>query len=58
MQLKREIFGSQKCDSEEGSSHFSDKKGGKPKSEAREPRVWHKPFNVEVRVIDFGGATY
>jgi len=56
--MKREIFGSQKCDSEEGSSHFSDKKGGKLKSEAREPRIWHKPFNVEVRVIDFGGATY
>jgi hypothetical protein len=44
---KREIYGSQKCE-------FSDDEG----EERKGVDVWHRPRKDEVKMIDFGGATY
>ncbi len=52
--MKREIYGSEKCDSE-CSVQFSDRK---QVDQQKKERTWQRPIDTEVRVIDFGGATY
>jgi serine/threonine protein kinase len=37
-------------------ARFSPSKDSQPKS--LNQKVWHKPICTEVKVIDFGGATY
>lgn len=53
--MKKEIYGSDKCDSDCNSSHFSDTKRSAP---SKVQKTWLRPINTEVKVIDFGGATY
>lgn len=52
MKNKRAIYGSQRCDvdssSDEGNAH----------SPREKEEVWLKPVHDEVKIIDFGGATY
>jgi hypothetical protein len=55
--LKKEIYGSEKCDSDGmdgNSSQFSDRKVQTP----IKVKTWMRPITTEVKVIDFGGATY
>ena len=50
---KKDIYGSQKCD--EDSSDIDD---GKKKVKKGDVPTWYRPRNVEIKLIDFGGATY
>jgi serine/threonine protein kinase len=53
---KRDTYGSQRCDvfsdSEEEDDETAANKGGPPEE------TWVKPRNVEIKLIDFGGATH
>lgn len=51
MQNKRNIFGSQKCSDYDDSSYSG-------QSQQVRGRKWFKPNSSEIKVIDFGGATY
>ena len=50
MQQKRSIYGSQKCSDVDDSSYFS--------GQSQQRKKWFKPNSTEIKVIDFGGATY
>ena len=53
MRSKRSIYGSQKCsDYDDYSSYFSGQ------SQSANRRKWYRPCSCEIKVIDFGGATY
>lgn len=56
MLTKRDTYGSQRCDvfsdSEEEDDETAAKKGGPPEE------TWVRPRNVEIKLIDFGGATH
>jgi len=50
---KRDTYGSQRCDEFSGSEDESaEKKGVQP------DETWVKPRNIEIKLIDFGGATH
>jgi serine/threonine protein kinase len=48
---KKDIFGPSRCDDD-----CSDEETSDPKKVKEE--VWYRPLNDEVKLIDFGGATY
>lgn len=50
MQNKRNIFGSQMCSNVDDSSYSGQSQQNRKK--------WNKPVSCEIKVIDFGGATY
>jgi hypothetical protein len=50
VQNKPLIYGSNKC--EEDSSEDEGMPKGKKES------MWYRPRNIEIKLIDFGGATY
>jgi serine/threonine protein kinase len=49
---KRAIYGSQRCDVDSSSDE------GITQSPRAKEEVWLKPVHDEVKIIDFGGATY
>jgi hypothetical protein len=48
---KKAIFGSQRCED-------SDSDGSINREDGDREEVWNKPRRDEVKMIDFGGATY
>ena len=57
MLTKRDTYGSQRCDvnsdsDNEDEDEFAGEKGGPPEE------TWVKPRNIEIKLIDFGGATH
>jgi len=55
---KRDTYGSQRCDefSDESENEEDRRLNKSPKKPSEE--VWMKPHNIEVKLIDFGGATH
>lgn len=54
MLSKRDTYGSQRCDENSDSEDEDESAGekGGPQDE-----TWVKPRNIEIKLIDFGGAT-
>jgi hypothetical protein len=50
---KKAIFGSQRCEDSDSDGSINRENGDREKVE-----VWNKPRRDEVKMIDFGGATY
>ena len=57
MLSKRDTYGSQRCDvfSDSDSEDEDDSAG---KKGAQTDENWVKPRNIEIKLIDFGGATH
>ena len=55
MLTKRDTYGSQRCDvfsDSDSEDESAEKKRGPP------DETWVKPRNIEIKLIDFGGATH
>jgi hypothetical protein len=51
---KKAIYGSERCDDDEESDDYDSRK----RDQGPMIPIWSKPIDDEVKLIDFGGATY
>lgn len=58
MLKKREIYGQAKCEDEDSDYLSGDSYEGSGSGEKKNNKVWYKPLLDDIKVIDFGGATY